>query len=155
MLNEKRRRAIVKVLNRVGRVLFTAPSRQFKTSQVTIRKDLDMLYSQGSHGGALLSEGVLEDFTQREKEKLHHKEKLRIDAAGAEMVKEARLSYSTQEQPRNGQAHRRSLRFEQIRAACLTLPTFRSARSDYRPPNSERRFTCSARCGDRSEVGLK
>jgi DeoR family transcriptional regulator of aga operon len=87
MLNEERRRAIVKILNRDGRVLVT--------SQVTIRKDLDVLQSQGlayrSHGGALLSEGVLEDPTLREKEKLHHKEKLRIAAAAAAMVKEGQV----------------------------------------------------------------
>jgi DeoR family transcriptional regulator of aga operon len=95
MLNEERRRAIVKILNRDGRVLVTTLARQFKTSQVTIRKDLDILQSQGlayrSHGGALLSEGVLEDPTLREKEKLHHKEKLRIAAAAAAMVKEGQV----------------------------------------------------------------
>src|SRR3984893_5454300 len=96
MLNEERRRAIVKILNREGRVLVTTLARQFKTSQVTIRKDLDILQSQGlahrSHGGALLSEGVLdEDPTLREKEKLHHKEKLRIAAAAAGMVKEGQV----------------------------------------------------------------
>ena len=85
MLNEERRRAILKLLNREGRVLVTTLARQFKTSQVTIRKDLDILQSQGlahrSHGGALMTEGVLEDPTLREKEKLHHKEKLRIASA--------------------------------------------------------------------------
>jgi len=95
MLNEERRRAIVKLLNREGRVLVTTLARQFKTSQVTIRKDLDILQSQGlahrSHGGALISEGVLEDPTLREKEKLHHKEKLRIAAAAAGMVKEGQV----------------------------------------------------------------
>ena len=95
MLNEERRRAIVKILNREGRVLVTALARQFKTSQVTIRKDLDMLQSQGLahrwHGGALLSEGALEDPTLQEKEKLHHKEKLRIAAAAAGMVKEGQV----------------------------------------------------------------
>ena len=96
MLNEERRRAIVKILNREGRVLVTTLARQFKTSQVTVRKDLDILQSQGlahrSHGGALLSEGVLdEDPTLREKEKLHHKEKLRIAAAAAGMVKEGQV----------------------------------------------------------------
>jgi len=95
MLNEERRRAIVKLLNREGRVLVTTLARQFKTSQVTIRKDLDLLQSQGlahrSHGGALLSEGALEDPTLREKEKLHHKEKMRIAAAAAGMVKEGQV----------------------------------------------------------------
>ena len=43
------------------------------------------------HGGALISEGVLEDLTLREKEKLHHKEKFRIASAAAGMVKEGQV----------------------------------------------------------------
>jgi DeoR family transcriptional regulator of aga operon len=95
MLTEERRRAIVKILNGEGRVLVSTLARQFKTSHVTIRKDLDILQSQGlahrSHGGALLTEGVLEDPSLREKEKLHHQEKLRIAAAAARMVKEGQV----------------------------------------------------------------
>ena len=72
MLNEERRRAIVENLNREGRVLVTDLARQFETSQVTIRKDLEILHSQGlihrTHGGALPSrEGALEDPTLRKK----------------------------------------------------------------------------------------
>jgi DeoR/GlpR family transcriptional regulator of sugar metabolism len=67
MLNEKTPASDRESINREGRVLVTALSRQFKTSQFMIPKDLDMLHSQGfahrSHGEALLSEGVLEDYT--------------------------------------------------------------------------------------------
>jgi DeoR family transcriptional regulator of aga operon len=96
LLNEERRRAILEVLNREGRVLVTDMARQFHTSQVTIRKDLEVLHGHGlvhrTHGGALPArEGALEDPTLREKEKLHRKEKLRIAAAAAHMVKEGQV----------------------------------------------------------------
>lgn len=93
LLNEERRRAILDLLNHQGRVLVTELSRQFETSQVTIRKDLEILHAHGlvhrTHGGALPSrEGALEDPTLREKEKLHHQEKLRIAEAATYKVKE-------------------------------------------------------------------
>jgi DeoR family transcriptional regulator of aga operon len=96
VLNEERRRAIVEIVNREGRVLVTELSRQFRTSQVTIRKDLEVLHEQGqlhrSHGGALPArEGALEDPTLREKEQIHRKEKLRIAAAAAQIVKEGQV----------------------------------------------------------------
>lgn len=96
MLNEERRRAILDLLHRQGRVLVTELSAQFKTSQVTIRKDLEMLHAQGllhrSHGGALPArEGALEDPTLREKEKLHSQEKMRIAEAAAGRVKEGQV----------------------------------------------------------------
>ncbi len=96
MLNEERRRAILDRLSRQGRVLVTELARYFETSQVTIRKDLEILHAHGlvhrTHGGALPSrEGALEDPTLREKEKLHHKEKLRIAESAVEKVKEGQV----------------------------------------------------------------
>lgn len=96
MLNEERRRAILALLSRQGRVLVTELSRHFETSQVTIRKDLEVLHAHGmvhrTHGGALPSrDGVLEDPTLREKEKLHRQEKLRIADSAASMVKEGQV----------------------------------------------------------------
>lgn len=96
MLNEERRRAILDILNREGRLLVSDLARQFETSQVTIRKDLDVLQGRGlvhrSHGGALpLREGALDDPTLLEKEKLHRKEKLNIAAAAAGMVKDGQV----------------------------------------------------------------
>jgi DeoR family transcriptional regulator of aga operon len=92
MLNEERRRAILELLNRQGRVLVQELSRHFQTSQVTIRKDLEILHAHGqvhrTHGGALPAgrESVLEDPTLHEKEKLHRQEKLRIAEAAAGKV---------------------------------------------------------------------
>ena len=96
MLNEERRRAILEILNREGRVLVIDLAHRFETSQVTIRKDLEALHAHGlihrTHGGGLPArEGALEDPTLREKEKLHRKEKLQIAAAAARMVQEGQV----------------------------------------------------------------
>ena len=93
MLNEERRRSILKTLHREGRVLVTELASQFRTSQITIRKDLEVLDNQGviqrTHGGALpVQAGALLDPTLREKEKLHRKEKMRIAMAAAKLVEE-------------------------------------------------------------------
>ena len=93
MLNEERRRLIVEMLHRDGRVLVRQLARHFHTSQITIRTDLEFLDMQGvvqrTHGGALpLQSGALLDPTLREKENLHREEKLRIARAAAEMVEE-------------------------------------------------------------------
>ena len=93
MLNEERRRLIVEMLHRDGRVLVRQLARHFHTSQITIRKDLEFLDTQGviqrTHGGALpVQSGALLDPTLREKENLHREEKLRIARAAAEMVEE-------------------------------------------------------------------
>src|SRR5256885_2569179 len=93
VLNEERRRAILDLLTHQGRVLVTELAHQFETSQVTIRKDLEILHAHGlvhrTHGGALPArDGALEDPTLREKEKLHHQEKLRIADCAIGKVKE-------------------------------------------------------------------
>jgi DeoR family transcriptional regulator of aga operon len=96
MLIEERRRAIVEALRVDGRVLVGELAKRFRTSQVTIRKDLEILHSTGkvhrTHGGALPAhDGALEDPTLREKEKLHRKEKIKIGAAAVRMVEEGQV----------------------------------------------------------------
>jgi len=96
VLNEERRRTILETLNREGRVFVKDLSRQFHTSQVTIRKDLEALHEQNhlhrTHGGALpCREGALEDPTLREKEQFHRKEKVHIAAAAVRMVNEGQV----------------------------------------------------------------
>jgi len=96
VLNEERRRAILEILNRHGRVLVTELAGQFETSQVTIRKDLEVLHEHRqlhrTHGGALPArDGALEDPTLREKEQFHRKDKLHIATAAAHMVKEGQV----------------------------------------------------------------
>jgi DeoR family transcriptional regulator, aga operon transcriptional repressor len=96
VLGEERRRAVIELLNREGRVLVPDLSKRFRISQVTIRKDLEILHEKGqlhrSHGGALpAQDGALEDPTLREKEQLHRKEKLHLAAAADHMVKERQV----------------------------------------------------------------
>jgi len=96
LLYEERRRAILEILKRDGRVLVQDLTKRFSTSQVTIRKDLEDLHQHGlihrTHGGALpASEGALEDPTLREKQNLHRKEKLLIAKEAARMVQEGQV----------------------------------------------------------------
>jgi len=93
LLNEERRREILGVLHRDGRVLVKDLARQFRISQITIRKDLEFLAGQGviqrTHGGALpVQSGALLDPTLREKEKLHRKQKTEIALAAARLVED-------------------------------------------------------------------
>jgi DeoR family transcriptional regulator of aga operon len=96
MLNEERRRAILDLMQHDGRVLVADLAEQFQTSQVTIRKDLEILHVRGlvhrTHGGALPTrQGALEDPTLREKAKLYRKEKLAIAIAAARLVAEGQV----------------------------------------------------------------
>jgi DeoR family transcriptional regulator, aga operon transcriptional repressor len=91
MLSEERRRAIVKLLQQDGRLLVGDLSKRFRTSLITIRKDLEFLHHQGqlerTHGGALpVKTGALMDNSLQEKERLHRQEKARIAAAAARMI---------------------------------------------------------------------
>src|SRR5690348_15480503 len=92
MLREERQRAILQTLDRDGRVLVADLANHFQTSTVTIRKDLRILHSNGrihrTHGGALR---MLEDSAPLEREKPHGKEKLRIAAVAASMVREGQV----------------------------------------------------------------
>jgi DeoR family transcriptional regulator of aga operon len=93
LLNEERRREILGVLHRDGRVIVKELARRFRISQITIRKDLEFLDVQGviqrTHGGALpVQAGALLDPSLREKEKLHRSEKARIAQAAVRLVEE-------------------------------------------------------------------
>ena len=52
MLNEERRRAILESVNREGRVLVGELAHQFDTSEVTIRKDLEILHAKALRLGS-------------------------------------------------------------------------------------------------------
>ena len=93
ILAEERRRQIVDLVNQHGKVLVPSLARKFATSQVTVRQDLEALHSQGlihrTHGGALpVRAAALLDRALPEKEKLYRREKHRIAAAAARLVKE-------------------------------------------------------------------
>lgn len=92
MLSEERRREILELLRKDGRVLVRSLSRHFRTSQITIRKDLEWLHHDGqlerTHGGALPKEmGALKDSPLQEKARKHRQEKIRIAAAAAQKIR--------------------------------------------------------------------
>ncbi len=96
MLSEERRREILELLQTEGRVLVGDLARRFKTSLITIRKDLEYLHNQGhlerTHGGALpVKSGALKDSSLQEKARLHRAEKLRIALAAAHMIQEGQV----------------------------------------------------------------
>lgn len=93
LMAEERRQRILVLLHAEGRVLVGSLSDLFSVSQITIRKDLDVLNERGliqrSHGGALLpSSDALLDRSVQEKQKLHAAEKGRIAAAAAKLVRD-------------------------------------------------------------------
>src|SRR5260221_511083 len=92
MLSEERRRKILELMRKEGRVLVRELSHRFRTSQITIRKDLESLHHDGqlerTHGGALPKEnGALKDSSLQEKARRHRPEKARIAAAAAQKIR--------------------------------------------------------------------
>jgi DeoR family transcriptional regulator of aga operon len=92
MLSEERRREVMEILRTDGRVLVRDLARRFRTSLITVRKDLESLHHQGlldrTHGGALpVRTGALQDQTIQEKERQHRRQKLRIAAAAVRMIR--------------------------------------------------------------------
>jgi len=92
MLSEERRREILEILRTDGRVLVRDLAKRFRTSLITVRKDLESLHHQGqlerTHGGALpVLAGALQDQTLQEKGRQHRQQKLRIAAAAVRMIR--------------------------------------------------------------------
>lgn len=93
MLSEERRRSILEIVVRDGQVFVKDLAPRFDTSEVTIRKDLEILHGRGllcrTHGGALpIDTGACFDPSLHEKEKLRRREKQRIGAAAARLVRD-------------------------------------------------------------------
>lgn len=93
ILNEERRRAIVDFVNQNGRALVRDLAGKYDSSEITIRRDLELLHNRGllyrTHGGALpIRAGTESDRNLTEREMQHPREKLRIAAAAAKMVSE-------------------------------------------------------------------
>jgi len=92
LLVEERRRKIIDLVEKQGRVTVDELVKRFIVSAVTVRGDLDALSRAGavvrSHGGALKRIGALQDVPIGVKETLHHGEKVRIGYAAAQMIGE-------------------------------------------------------------------
>lgn len=91
LLADERRREIVKMLKKDGRVAVEDLVRRFKVSAVTIRADLGQLAGHGimvrSYGGAMLPQEPDQEFPLNIKKTIHHAEKVRIGRAAAKIVK--------------------------------------------------------------------
>src|SRR6187455_210688 len=92
LLTEERRRAVLELINRHGRVVISDLSRHFSVSSVTARADINALSKRDllvrSHGGAIRKSDVSVDFPLDVKESQHHDEKVRIGHAAAALVRE-------------------------------------------------------------------
>jgi DeoR family transcriptional regulator of aga operon len=90
MLNEERRQKIQEILTLKKRILVKEVSRDFNISEVTIRKDLEVLEKRGIlsrvHGGAILKESTVPDIALTEKEHIHPQEKQKIAQKAAELI---------------------------------------------------------------------
>jgi DeoR/GlpR family transcriptional regulator of sugar metabolism len=89
-LGEERRRKILELLERDGRVMVDDLVRRLKVSAVTARADLDMLAGRGalvrSHGGAVRLLSAVQDYPLNFKEGLHQAEKARIAQAAVQLI---------------------------------------------------------------------
>ncbi|MBT2118105.1 DeoR/GlpR family DNA-binding transcription regulator [Dyella sp. LX-66] len=93
LLVEERRRLIVEYVEKQGRATVEELSRQFSTSAVTIRNDLESLARSSaiarSHGGALPATAPnAHDTPLNIKETRHHAQKLRIGQAAARLIQD-------------------------------------------------------------------
>jgi DeoR family transcriptional regulator of aga operon len=93
LLVEERRRLIVELIDRQGRATVEELAREFGTSAVTIRADLEALARSGaiarSHGGALPNHTpVSSDLPLNVKETRRHAQKQRIGQAAAKLVRD-------------------------------------------------------------------
>jgi DeoR family transcriptional regulator, aga operon transcriptional repressor len=92
MMAEERRMQILQILRSEGRAKVNELVRRFNTSAVTIRSDLNELDQRGlvqrSHGGAVIQDTVFRESPVYERIKSQSKEKQRIGAMAATLVRE-------------------------------------------------------------------
>src|SRR5271165_6079754 len=90
LLTEERRRAVLEVLEKQGRVTVEELTRQFGVSAVTARGDLDVLSTTGalvrSHGGAVRPLNPVQDYPLKIKKSIYHAEKIRIARAATQLI---------------------------------------------------------------------
>lgn len=92
MMAEERRMQILQILRSEGRAKVNELAQRFNTSAVTIRSDLNELDQRGlvqrSHGGAVIQDTVFRESPVYERIKSQSKEKQRIGAMAATLVRE-------------------------------------------------------------------
>lgn len=91
LLTEERRREIVNLLEREGRVTVSELKKLFGISAVTARSDLDALSENGllvrSHGGGIRPLVAGPDYPLKVRETIHHEEKQRIARAALDLLR--------------------------------------------------------------------
>ncbi len=91
IFTQERQKSILKLVNEKNRVLVNELSDLFKTSAVTIRRDLQALEKQGLvqrvHGGAIRHRSLFPGLALSEKEKIRMAEKERIAKYAVTLVK--------------------------------------------------------------------
>ncbi len=91
LLTRERRREIVRVVKKDGRVSVNELARRFNVSAVTLRADLGHLAREGviirSYGGGVLPEEHGEEYPLNIKQAIFHSEKVRIGKAAAGLLK--------------------------------------------------------------------
>ena len=92
MLNEERRLKIQGIVTQNKRIVVKEISKEFDISEVTVRKDLEVLEKRGIlsrvHGGAILNQSSVHDIALTEKEHIYPKAKQLIGEKAAQMIKE-------------------------------------------------------------------
>ena len=92
VFQEERMRGIIYQLENKNRVLISDLCKEFNTTAVTIRKDLDILESRGllkrTHGGAISHKPLYHGLDLLEKEKLNEDEKQRIANEAVKLISE-------------------------------------------------------------------
>ena len=91
LLTEERRREMLSLLDRNGRVTVEELVKRYNVSAVTIRTDLEVLAKNGSlvrsHGGAVKLLSPNHDYPLPVKQSLSHAEKVRIGRAAAQLIR--------------------------------------------------------------------
>ncbi|HOH08328.1 MAG TPA: DeoR family transcriptional regulator, partial [bacterium] len=93
LLAEERRNGIEEILRVQNRILVAEMAKQMKISEVTIRKDLEVLERRGVlkrvHRGAIrVSNPTVIDLDLVEKEHIHSREKDKIALKAAELIRD-------------------------------------------------------------------
>src|SRR6266487_2958849 len=91
LLGEERRREILAVLGKNGRITVEEVVRRFGVSAVTARGDLDTLSQAGalvrSHGGGLKPLAATPEHPLKVRESIQHEEKVRIAEAARQLIR--------------------------------------------------------------------
>jgi DeoR/GlpR family transcriptional regulator of sugar metabolism len=91
LMTEERRREILNVLDKNGRVTVDEVVRTFGVSAVTARSDLDALSESGnlirSHGGGIRPLAATPEYSLSVRKGMHHEQKVRIAQAAAQLIR--------------------------------------------------------------------